>query len=219
MDKTPATAPATAKSDAEWRSQLSPEQYAICRCSATERAFTGKFWDHKADGVYTCVRLRHAVVPVRRQVRLRQRLAELFRTGLAERGDRTRRRNPRHAPRSRSVAPVASRTWGTCSPMARRPPACVIASIRPRWISTRSPKSAAVDHTVGASPDNAATCATLHSRSASRSYPPSSRDTIRPRGVAIGDGPQFAGSARRNPRFPTSGRLADRACAHRTRLR
>ena len=43
------------KSDAEWRAHLSPEQYAVCRCSATERAFTGKYWDHKEDGVYTCI--------------------------------------------------------------------------------------------------------------------------------------------------------------------
>lgn len=37
------------------RARLTPEQYAVCRCSATERAFTGKFWDHHEDGVYTCV--------------------------------------------------------------------------------------------------------------------------------------------------------------------
>jgi peptide-methionine (R)-S-oxide reductase len=41
-------------SDEEWRQRLSPEQYAICRCSATERAFTGKYWDHKAPGTYAC---------------------------------------------------------------------------------------------------------------------------------------------------------------------
>jgi len=43
------------KSDAEWRATLTPEQYAICRCSATEAPFTGQFWDHHADGVYVCV--------------------------------------------------------------------------------------------------------------------------------------------------------------------
>jgi peptide-methionine (R)-S-oxide reductase len=41
-------------SDEEWRRRLSPEQYAICRCSATERAFTGRYWDHKATGTYLC---------------------------------------------------------------------------------------------------------------------------------------------------------------------
>jgi peptide-methionine (R)-S-oxide reductase len=38
----------------EWRERLSPEQYAICRCSATEPAFTGKYWNHKAAGTYGC---------------------------------------------------------------------------------------------------------------------------------------------------------------------
>lgn len=46
--------PQIEKSEAEWREQLSPEQYAVCRCSATERAFTGRFWNHKEAGTYTC---------------------------------------------------------------------------------------------------------------------------------------------------------------------
>jgi len=46
------------RSDAEWRERLSPEQYAVCRCSATERAFTGRFWNHKAAGTYVCVACR-----------------------------------------------------------------------------------------------------------------------------------------------------------------
>ena len=46
------------KTDEQWKAELSPEQYAICRCSATERAFTGKYWDHHADGVYHCAACR-----------------------------------------------------------------------------------------------------------------------------------------------------------------
>ena len=43
------------KSDAEWRQQLSPEQYAVTRQAATERPFTGKYVHNKAEGTYCCV--------------------------------------------------------------------------------------------------------------------------------------------------------------------
>jgi peptide-methionine (R)-S-oxide reductase len=44
-----------AKQEADWRSQLTPEQYRITREKGTEPAFTGKYWDTKAEGVYRCV--------------------------------------------------------------------------------------------------------------------------------------------------------------------
>jgi peptide-methionine (R)-S-oxide reductase len=43
------------KSDAEWRKQLTPEQYEVARRKGTERAFTGKYHDCHDDGVYRCV--------------------------------------------------------------------------------------------------------------------------------------------------------------------
>ena len=43
------------KSESEWREQLSPEQYHVTREGGTERAFTGKYWDCKEDGIYRCV--------------------------------------------------------------------------------------------------------------------------------------------------------------------
>ena len=43
------------KPDTEWKAQLTPEQYAVCRCSATEAPFTGKFYRHKEKGTYVCV--------------------------------------------------------------------------------------------------------------------------------------------------------------------
>jgi peptide-methionine (R)-S-oxide reductase len=43
------------RSDAEWREQLTPEQYRITRQKGTERAFTGEYHDTKDSGVYRCV--------------------------------------------------------------------------------------------------------------------------------------------------------------------
>lgn len=43
------------KTDAQWREQLDPMQYQVTRHAATEHAFTGKYWDHDADGIYRCV--------------------------------------------------------------------------------------------------------------------------------------------------------------------
>jgi peptide-methionine (R)-S-oxide reductase len=43
------------KTQDQWRCELTPEQFAVCRCSATEAPFTGKYYAHKAPGTYVCV--------------------------------------------------------------------------------------------------------------------------------------------------------------------
>ena len=42
------------KTDEQWRRELTPEQYDVLRRQGTERAFTGPYWDAKADGMYRC---------------------------------------------------------------------------------------------------------------------------------------------------------------------
>ena len=42
------------KSDSEWRSQLTAEEYRVARRAGTERAFTGEYWATKTSGVYNC---------------------------------------------------------------------------------------------------------------------------------------------------------------------
>ncbi len=54
MSKTAEEKPRVNKTEDQWRQELTPEQFQILRLKGTERPFTGKYWDEKADGSYVC---------------------------------------------------------------------------------------------------------------------------------------------------------------------
>ena len=47
------------KTESEWKEQLDGEEYRVCRRKGTESAFTGKYWNSKAPGVFHCVCCGH----------------------------------------------------------------------------------------------------------------------------------------------------------------
>ena len=55
MSDTSGEAGTVRKSEAEWRSELTSEQFHITRPQGTEPAFTGAYWNHKGNGTYTCL--------------------------------------------------------------------------------------------------------------------------------------------------------------------
>ena len=86
------------KTDAEWREQLTPEQYEVTRKAGTERAFTGPYVDEKTEGMYHCVCCGTELLLLGHQVRLRHRLAQLHRAGQPRARRAAARQQPLHAP-------------------------------------------------------------------------------------------------------------------------
>ena len=87
-----------AKSEAEWRKELTPMQYAVLREKATERPFSGEYEHEHRKGTYTCAGCGQTLFEIRRQVRLRLRLAEFYGARRGQPCRRGARCQPRHGP-------------------------------------------------------------------------------------------------------------------------
>jgi peptide-methionine (R)-S-oxide reductase len=55
LNPTKIMSPKVQKTEAEWKAQLTEEQFYVTRKKGTERAFTGTYWDNKERGIYQCV--------------------------------------------------------------------------------------------------------------------------------------------------------------------
>jgi peptide-methionine (R)-S-oxide reductase len=118
-----AISPKIIKTDAEWREQLTPEQYHVTRKHGTERAFTGPNWDNHEDGQYRCVCCEKPLFDS----------ATKFDSGTGwpsfyapKESDSVAEYIDRGFFTTRTVQ-IVMRIWVTCSTMVQNRPGCAIA--------------------------------------------------------------------------------------------
>ena len=128
--------PAVERSEADWRRLLLPLPYDVLRRGATERAFTGAYWNHHAVGTYRCAACGAPLFGSRAKfdsgTGWPSFTAPLARGAVVERDDPGLRE-----PGRRSSARAAAATSATSSATGRRPPACATASTPRACASSR----------------------------------------------------------------------------------
>src|SRR5437879_9487145 len=116
------------KSDAEWRKQLTDEQYHVTREAGTECAFTGAYWNNKEPGEYHCVCCGAPLFDSQTKFNSGTGWPSFYKptteSGVIEHRD-TQYGRVRTEVRCANAMPI----WATSSRTAQRPRACVIACI------------------------------------------------------------------------------------------
>ena len=120
------TAEKVTKTEAEWKKQLTDEQYHVTREAGTECAFTGKYWNTKEPGTYHCVCCGSPLFDSRTKFNSGTGWPSFYKPGEASKWSSIgTQRTAWFEPKS--AAPSAMRTSGTCSRMVRRRRVCDIA--------------------------------------------------------------------------------------------
>ena len=115
------------KSDDEWREQLSDQEFQVTRCSATERAFTGRYWNEKAAGTYHCVCCGAPLFRSEAKFDSGTGWPSFHSPRSPRRRRRQGRREPRHGADRIGLRPAATPIWATSSPTVRSRRACATA--------------------------------------------------------------------------------------------
>ena len=155
------------KPDAEWRQQLTPEQYKVTRKHGTERAFSGAYWDNHEPGVYRCVCCGEPVFDAETKFDSGTGWPSFYQpTSAAAVETETDRslfmtRTEVHCARCAAHLGHVFRT-------GRSRPACVIASIRPRSGSSRGNRARNVTPASGIHVNRREACRTPGAAASSR---------------------------------------------------
>ena len=115
-----------AKTESEWKQQLTPEQYHVTREAGTEPAFTGKYWKTKDAGTYHCVCCGEPLFDSSTKFDSGTGWPSFFKPveeGKVEEHKDSSYGMVRTEARCASAAPIS----GMCLRMVRRPPGCAIA--------------------------------------------------------------------------------------------
>ena len=110
------------KTDQQWRQELTPEAYEVLRHKRHRAPLHRRLRPHQGRRRLPLRRLRRGAVPLRHQVRLGHRLAELHRPRRTAPTSSCTRTAASSCAAPRSLAPAAAGTWATSSMMAPRPP-------------------------------------------------------------------------------------------------